>query len=366
MKIAQALGADAWGGVDSNSLERGIGGREGALIRLSREWARAGHEVTNFVPTQKPERIYDDSGGFFEFVPNKMATTMFATFPYQAIVAWECPEVFADPRVVERNPVRLLEMQCAHLELSNLDAANEFATGVVGLSEWHTGFLVSQGIEGPFYVLPNGVDLEFYPYRERKGLPRRQRFFYSSSPDRGLIHLLRLWPTITQLLPGSTLTIAYGLRKYIAERIWSHRREGEMTVEIAAPLKQPGITDVGQISHRELAKIQCASTMLAYPCDTIAPTETGCITVIEAMAAGCPVVTTDCDCLEDEFGGASVISPLPFRPDDYLGAIMTVVEDKATYIDLSARGREFAEGRQWKLIAPKWLELFEQQRASLS
>ena len=48
MKIAQVIVSDSWGSVTPAALEKGIGGREGAMIYLSRAWAKSGHEVTNF------------------------------------------------------------------------------------------------------------------------------------------------------------------------------------------------------------------------------------------------------------------------------------------------------------------------------
>ncbi len=368
MKIAQALQADTWvGGVDEHALERGIGGREGALIRLSREWARMGHEVTNFVPTRQPSRIYEGDG-FYEFVPYAMAQTCMATFPYYACIAWECPQIFADERVVERNPIRLVEMQCAHVGVPDpldFDAVAEFATGVVGLSPWHVDFMAHTGVEANFYVLPNGVDLKHYPWDPRSRQHER-KFFYSSSPDRGLEHMLEVWPMILKRWPEAELNIAYGLQRWVAPQIWSHRKQAEVAIKIIELLKLPGVNDVGKLSERELADLQCASTMLTYPCDTIGPTETGCITVIEAMAAGAPAAITDCDCLGEEFGEVTIGVTLPFDSYGYMDSIERVLEDEKVYTDLRERGREFAEGRQWCLIAPKWIELFEEQRAGLS
>jgi glycosyltransferase involved in cell wall biosynthesis len=363
MKIAQALsGSDAWGEINNETLERGVGGREGALIRLSREWAKLGHEVTNFVPTTTPSRVYDDSGGFFEFVPYKLAMTCMATFEYDSCVAWECPDVFADPRVVERNPIRLVEMQCAHLPGMRKEAAQEFATGIIGLSQWHVDFLAHEGNDGPFYVLPNGVDLEHFPWPKTLTLPRKKRFVYTSSPDRGLIHLLRIWPKVRERWPGAELKVAYGVSNWVAANIWGHSQGGAMAVEIGHRLRQDGVEDVGRLPQSEIARLHRQSSALAYPCDTMSPTETGCITVIEAMAAGKPVVTTNCDCLEEEFSEAAVIVPLPFRDDDYLGALTDVLEDRDTYMALATAGRSFAERRQWRLIAPQWIELFESLR----
>jgi glycosyltransferase involved in cell wall biosynthesis len=362
LKIAQVLAADSWGGVNAQSLQKGIGGREGAMIRLAREWARAGHEVTNFVATKTPERIYEGDG-FFEFVPAEMGMTMLATFPYAACIGWESPRCFVHPRVQEMQKVRLVEMQCAHLVMEDIPAVAEFATGVCGLSQWHVDFLAHQGVEGPFYVLPNGVDLEKYPKRRRKTPGADPKFFYSSSPDRGLWNLLQTWPYIRRYWPGAELTVAYGLKRFLMEQMWSHRRQGQMAVEMAAMIQQEGIYDVGQVGQDVLAEIQMASDIMAYPCDTIAPTETGCITVIEAMAAGCPVAITDADCLEEEFGHVADITPLPFRPLEYVSHIGGILENKGRYQQMSRDGRAFAETRQWKDIAPRWLELFEEQAA---
>jgi glycosyltransferase involved in cell wall biosynthesis len=361
IKIAQALNYDGWGGIDSTSLERGVGGREGALINLSKEWARQGHEVTNFTTTPKPERIYEGDG-FYEFVPFKLSTTMLATFPYDACVAWECPEVFADERVVERNPVRLVEMQCAHLApQQRADAAAEFATGVVGLSQWHVDFLAHEGVEGPFYVLPNGIDLSAFPDTDNWTIPSQHKFVYSSSPDRGLWNLLRAWPLMRQQWPDAELRIAYGLKNWLANAIWAHSAMGEMAVEISHLMRQDGVIDMGKLSHAEVAQLHLDSSALAYPCDTMGPTETGCITIIEAMAAHKPVITTDCDCLAEEFEPAALIVPLPFDPVEYVEAVASVLEDESVYYDLCARGRKLAEGRQWRDIAQRWIELFQSQ-----
>src|SRR5436189_4712800 len=103
LKIAQIINADSWGDISPASFEKGIGGREGALIKLATEWAKLGHEVTCFVPTKKPQRFNEEGetkeylplSGFHEYVPYSLSKPMLASFPYDAVVAWECPSVFA-------------------------------------------------------------------------------------------------------------------------------------------------------------------------------------------------------------------------------------------------------------------------------
>ena len=382
MKIAQVIYANSWGDVTPEALERGIGGREGALIRLATEWAKLGHEVTNFVPTQTPRRfeeykpfdidkeitteeldLWRRGPGFHEYVNVGLAKPMLATFPYDAVVAWECPQVFDSEAVMEKQPVRLVHMQVAHLE--DHDSALNCSTGVVALSEWAKQFLIHEGLDHPnMYVRPNGVNIADYPIKEAsRGTSRSPgplTLVYSSSPDRGLWHLLKLWPAIRKKFGnGSRLLVAYGVHKYTENVRWAHSRIGEMSVQIERLMEQPGVIDVGKIGQKQLARLQMKSNIWVYPADTIQATETGCITAIENMAAGNPCVMSDADCLEAEFKDVSIIVPLPFEEWTYIDAIEEAASPDRTG-ELALAGREFAETRDWSKIAPTWIDLFKE------
>src|SRR6188472_2157671 len=101
MKIANIIIADSWGEITPEALNKGIGGREGALIYLSREWAKAGHEVTNFVPVEKGKR-FGEIIGYHEYIPLNLTKPMLANFDWDVAIAWECPSVFDDQRVQDR------------------------------------------------------------------------------------------------------------------------------------------------------------------------------------------------------------------------------------------------------------------------
>ena len=381
MRIAQVILGDAWGGVSPEKLDKGIGGREGAMIRLAREWARRGHQVTCYVPTDNPTKFDEPKlelnagglptfgdvypgGGFHEYVPVNMVRQALQSFVYDAVVAWECPTIYSDSKIREIQRVRLVEMQCAHfVSKSEQDNASKFATGVCALSPWHRDFMLYDGLrmsENRLHVLPNGVDLSLYPWEP--DLSKREgpkRFFYSSSPDRGLVHLLNMWPMIKGRWPEAELRVAYGVERLTEQVKWMHHKQGEMALDVAEGMDQDGVINVGTIGQKELAQIQHESTALLYPCDPIQPTETGCITVIEAMAAGAVPIITDADCLAEEFAEVAMVDRLPFNTESYLLAIETMLEDPELYRECMEKGRKFAESRQWKDIALRWLELFE-------
>jgi hypothetical protein len=224
MRIAQVIQSSSWGEISPEAFDRGIGGREGAFVRLAKEWASSGHDVTCFVHTNKAKRFkegglrYKDEvvgeTGFHEYIPISLAQPMLASFPYDAVVAWECPSVFGMDEILEKQNVRLVHMQVAHLSDAEMVAANQYATGVVALSEWAKKFLVHSGLENPnLYVRPNGVNIEDYPFKEAMKSRRNPAFVYSSSPDRGLWHLLKMWPEIMKYNKRSRLFVAYGVNR---------------------------------------------------------------------------------------------------------------------------------------------------------
>ena len=371
MKIAQIIDSNSWGPVTPDAFKRGIGGREGALVRLATEWAAMGHEVTNFVGVQKSSKFRGEwnrdgtpplFSGFHEYVPFGLAKPMLRNFDYDAVVAWECPNIFDDD-IAERQKVRLVHMQVAHL--AQQAEAEKYATGVVALSEWAKGFLVADGLNMPdskLFVRPNGVDTKAYwSPAMKKNHKKKFSMVYSSSPDRGLLHLLEMWPQIYKEYKA-LLYVAYGATRYTEGVKWLHTRVGEMALDIELLLNQPGVVDVGKIGQDDLAKLQLRSSFWFYPCDSIQATETGCITAIENLAAGNVCVMSDADCLEDEFDSVAKIAPLPFEANDYVESIdqyNSLTKDEQREVITS--GLDFARNRDWSNIAPTWISLFREQ-----
>lgn len=369
------------------------------MMFLSREWAKLGHEVTNFVNVEQSRR-FDESNsaawkgqkpgtfggvfgaegigtpplfkaeGYHEYVPLNLTRPMLANFPWDAVVAWECPSVFEDHRIRDNVKVKLCEMQVAHFGKwpeDEMRAAEAYCDYVCALSDWHAEFLLHSGLNMPrerVLTLPNGVDISRYPRDEvmkkiEAGNASPPKFVYSSSPDRGLWQLLQAWRHIRKAFPGAELQVAYGVYKLIIQLAWMHSRQAEMAVEIHRLMDQPGVVDLDKIGQTELSQRQLAADAWLYPLDSIQATETGCITAVENAAAGNPLITTDCDCMEAEFGPVGVICQLPFEAKGYAEAVEYVLGDVNVWRDLAETGRAFAETRDWSLIAPQWLQYFE-------
>ena len=135
-----------------------------------------------------------------------------------------------------------------------------------------------------------------------------------------------------------------------------------MCLRILEGMKQEGVIDNGRTPQKELADIQMRSGICLYPADTVQPTETGCITLIEASAAYTPAVTTNADCLEDEFSEVHEIVPLPLDHDEYVDRIVELSTNQDRYKELQEKGREFAKTRDWNVLAQRWIQTFEEEK----
>lgn len=378
MKIAQVLTQSGWGSVGPELFETGVGGREGALLRLSREWSLDGHTVENFVPRDDAswiDRTGAVGGGTEGFLPIDICQAELVYREYDAIIAWECPEVFAGDDIFNKPAVKLLEMQVAHLSPQTVKYASR-ADRVCVLSPWHGQFVVSDnpGIitAEQIAVLPNCIDPSLYVMKvdlSPEGSEKRRTgklFHYTSSPDRGLLDLLQMWSRIRDIVPGAELHVGYNPTKWTSVQKWSHSMQGEMAADIEILLNLPGVVDRGLMGQQELADLHLSSSGLLYPCNSIQPTETGCITVLEAAAAGSPCFLTDADCLESEFASfADIVDLGEHFHERYLKAFDLAMGVPSIYHEMRRQGADFVKNRKWEIVAKQWIELIIEEKAKV-
>jgi glycosyltransferase involved in cell wall biosynthesis len=362
MRIVQYLGgAGSWGGVNPEIMAKhGLGGRESALVNLSERWADMGHEVVNFVPAEKSLRISRPVTGSSHYISNKRLHNYVADFGCDVLISWEEPRVFEVDEIVQNSRLRMIEMQVANLTHSVHDCDKNIDAYAV-LSKWAGDFLVEQsaGVDPEkLVVFPNGVDLSRYDKEPQENVLGVKQFYYSSSPDRGLSHLLNMWPQIREEYPGAILHVCYGIEHWANNQKWSHMKTAEMALDVIDGLKREGVIYHGKVGQDYLAEIQMQCDALLYPCDPIQPTETGCITIVEAGASFSPVVTTNADCLESEFEQDTIMVELPLNYSEFIAGIKELDDPKVVEWHQKA-GRALAERRSWGKIANKWSEFFD-------
>ena len=113
------------------------------------------------------------------------------------------------------------------------------------------------------------------------------RVIYTSSYDRGLEHLLKMWPDVIKEVPEATLAIFYGWQLF--DQFYSGNPASMKWKEnMVKMMSQPGVTEFGRVSQIDLVKEYEKSGIWAYPTHF---GEINCISGIKAQAYGCePVV----------------------------------------------------------------------------
>ena len=175
------------------------------------------------------------------------------------------------------------------------------------LTEWHVDYFTNifptlKNITIPFYY---GIDDRF----KNKNIDNnkiKNKFIYSSFPNRGLLQLLQMWTIIYKKEPTSTLHIYTDINNK-----WSNDVEPEKMFEIKRLLNTYlerndglGIYYHGWVDKQELADAWITSDFWVYPCTFM---ETFCLTALEAASSKTLVITNDLAALQNTVGNRGVI-----------------------------------------------------------
>lgn len=109
---------------------------------------------------------------------------------------------------------------------------------------------------------------------------------------------------------------------------------------------RPGVVAVGNLGDTDLDVLYRGAVALAHP----ARYEGFGLTLVEAMARGCPVVCTDAACLPEVTGGAATLVPVG-DVDALAGALEAVLTDDDRRAAMADAGRRRAAHFTWERSA---------------
>lgn len=187
---------------------------------------------------------------------------------------------------------------------------------------------------------------------------RQHKLFWASSYDRGIQHLLKMWPKIIKKFPDATLSVYYGWNLFEAayrnnpERMnWKERMDEKMT--------QKGITHYGRVGQPELKKAREECGIWAYPTDF---NEINCITALQCQEDGCVPCVINKAALKETVGAGVRVEGDIFDPEvqeEYLKQLLELMGNKEKWLAEQVSGRSFARQFSWPLIAKQWTKLFK-------
>jgi glycosyltransferase involved in cell wall biosynthesis len=118
---------------------------------------------------------------------------------------------------------------------------------------------------------------------------------------------------------------------------------------------------VGGVGHEytrdELLRIQKTAMVQIYPLDPRRPSDMYSMSVLEALAAGTPVITSDADAMPECWGDAALVLPRPIDLGAWVEATEGLLTDRWAWAERSRLGRLKAKDLTWERQAARLLAI---------
>jgi glycosyltransferase involved in cell wall biosynthesis len=344
------------------------------MCYLALALARRGHRVTTLTGTTRPRDINGVRCLRYEDIPFEV----FAP-PETVVVVLNGPADMAQQLRAALPPGQPLMLWTQHAHdqpamrsLADRNCLRQWDR-LVCISDWQKAMFHHQlGVPlEKIDVARNAISPTFERlFQDESDLIRAKspslRLAYTSTPFRGLDILLACFPAIYRLHPTCRLDV------FSSMQVYGQPADSDPYAPLYARCREtPGINYRGSVSQSVLAKELAGVSVLAYP-NTFA--ETSCIAVMEALAAGLLVVTSDLGALPETCGGwARVVPPItPDRPAeqfamDFARTLANAVRDwKSDHGGLVRKRFEQAKAinatctwdvraSEWQQLAARWL-----------
>jgi glycosyltransferase involved in cell wall biosynthesis len=352
-----------WGALDPKALFEDVpspAGTEIAMMGVARSLAARGHRVTVFASC--------DGGTYdgVDYITPDLALPLLSTLESDVVVSWQDPSVFLYPI---KTKLRILMSQSTQLGLGQ---TAERVDRYFSISKFSAETLLDgdpYADPSKMWITRNGIALERFHHFNRNGTLRYEpdkserphSLAWLSSPDRGLHHLVQIFEKVRAVVPDATFDVLYDFDR--AYESYKNNMPGSAYVrwlDEAAKLKgMPGVRVLNHLSQPNVAELLSRTAVVAYPCDPVRATETYCISMTEAMAAGCAVVISDADCLPENYANAATILPRPIDHDAWAAEIIKLMTDEEYREGQMQKGLKLASTATFDEIAWEWESFFE-------
>jgi phosphatidylinositol alpha-mannosyltransferase len=211
---------------------------------------------------------------------------------------------------------------------------------------------VTAYFSGETRVIPNGIDFASYALPDIQPVPEfndgRPNILFVGRMDerKGFRHLLRAYPYVKQRFPEARLLVVGAYRP----------TEVASFVRYARLYRLEDIHFVGKVSQEDLRRYYRTATLFSAPSTG---SESFGIILLEAMAAGVPVVASDIT------GYRSVLTHskegLLVEPGNEMAiveAITGLLEDPPVRARMATQGQDTARQYDWSIIAPRILDYY--------
>ena len=192
------------------------------------------------------------------------------------------------------------------------------------------------------HVIPHGVRMP--PAVERSGMPREQMVLFVGAIQRRK-NIARLAKAFERMPAGWRLTLAGATDGYDA------------ATEMRAIEESPRRSDIeirGYVDAATLASLYARASIFAFP----SLDEGFGIPVLEAMAQGIPVITSQCSALPEAAGDAAILID-PLDTDELAAELNRLASDQDLRADLIHRGLDRARLFPWAAAVERTWDVYQ-------
>lgn len=345
-----------WGNFHPSDLwaETGpqIGGGETAMVKTAEALAARGHEVVVFANMQPSHWAGVD------YVPLGLYEPVACTMEHHVTVSWDRPDML---RYNLRSRARVCAYQLNHAYVGVLDYLIDryFCP-----SEWHARRyqteVTPEATASKFRPrMTNAVDMRRYQSTGEKRNP--WGVVWSSSPDRGLHHLLAAWPSIKKAEPKACLHVFYDMQKWFDVVDYNKSLGRILNTTALADLLRQRIKDTegmdvhlyGGVSQVRLARAQMQSSVGVASLDVVAPTEGFGMTMLEYLAAGLSPIAGAIDAFPELWAQCATLLAPPQSPEALTVAVLAAFKDAKR---AQSAGPRLARLFSWDRMGQAWEE----------
>jgi glycosyltransferase involved in cell wall biosynthesis len=199
------------------------------------------------------------------------------------------------------------------------------------------------------HVIPHGVrmpaDANTAAHADREQCDQREQIVLFVGAIQKRKNIARLVKAFETMPPGWRLVLAGATDGYEAA--------AELQA-VEASARRSDIELMGYVPAGELEALYARASIFAFP----SLDEGFGIPVLEAMAHGVPVVTSNCSALPEAAGDAALLVD-PFKQDELAVALRRLSEDAALRDQLISKGRDRARAFSWERAIEKTWSVYQ-------
>ena len=207
---------------------------------------------------------------------------------------------------------------------------------------------------GKIFTTPLGVSEDFHQIQDRELLERARRKF--NLPEKFILYLGVVEPR--KNLPFLLRCYASAIEQGLAHRLVIVGRLGWMYEDVFEQVEslelQENVHFAGFIPRQDLPMVYNLADLFVYP----SVYEGFGLPVLEAMACGTPVITSNVSAMPEIVGEAGILLP-PNDEAAFTQTIMNLLDGTSKRVELSKRGIQRSAQYTWKRTATDTLEVYK-------